>query len=781
MSNDSEVNVNNYFSLSSSSSSDDDSFHSTRFLSLNETLKSNFSDVAKKFNVIHINAQSIPAHYPDMLTSFECKNIHAILVSESWLKPCLPSTCYALPGFQLIRNDRIGKGGGGVAIYLKSHFSFNIVASSPQPLLEDSIEYLLLEVQLSHTKILLGVFYSSSSQIDYFSQFEVLLDTYIPSYNHNIIMGDFNTCLIKANARANKLKYILDSCNLRVLSNAATHFAPDCIPSLLDLMMVSQPDYVAKFGQCSADAFSHHHLIFLSYNIRVHKPKPTIVLQRNFSGMDTNSLCSDAHLIDWTEIVNESSVHRKVELFNSVITQLYDKHAPLRPVKIKHLPAPWLTNDLKIYLDKKHRARAKYKANNTEENRIKYVRIRNRCNTMCRDAQRRHIHSSVQNGDPAKIWKFLRSLGVGNSTTPFIPQNFNLDTLNKYFSSFATINDSKKLSTLQNLSTLPTPEFSPFIFKEFSDCEVKKNILAVSSNAVGVDNISRNMIIPILDIVIPTLTHIFNHSIASRTFPNIWKDAFVIPLPKKTNPSLFSDYRPISILPFLSKVLERLVHQQFRSFLCSNNLFNEFQSGFRPGHSTTTALVKISDDIRQAMDSRKLTVLALLDFKNAFNSVDYDIFLSLLRSINMSPLALGWFRSYLDGRRQRIRWANVLSDWSCITAGVPQGGVLSPLLFSFFISSITHKLSSLYHMYADDLQIYAHTTFEELHRAIDKINADLATICNWSKDFGLNLNPNKSQVIIIGSPKLIAKVDWSALPAVTLNGINIPFTDCVKI
>lgn len=122
------------------------------------------------------------------------------------------------------------------------------------------------------------------------------------------------------------------------------------------------------------------------------------------------------------------------------------------------------------------------------------------------------------------------------------------------------------------------------------------------------------MIIPILDIVTPVATHILN--LNSGEYPQTWKDAEIIPLPKKLNPSSFSDYRPLSILPLLSKVLEKLVYQQLNLFLNKQNLLNPFQSGFRSGHSTTTALIKVADDVRLGMDNKKLTVLTLLDFSN---------------------------------------------------------------------------------------------------------------------------------------------------------------------
>lgn len=758
----------------------DSSFYSSPSDSLHDTLTSQFSDCQKNFNVVHINAQSIPEHYSDILATFDVQNIHAILVSESFLKPCLPSTSYSLPGFHLIRNDRIGARCGGVAIYLRSHIPFAIISMSTQPPPINSGEHLFIEITLSHTKFLLGVYYSPSLTVDYFSSFENLLQTLVPSYNHNIIMGDFNTCLLKNNGRSSSIKSIATANNLNILPSNSTHHFPNCQPSLLDLIMVSSLSHVFKHGQCTADAFSYHDLIFISYKIRPPKPKPRVLLQRNFSGMNLDKLKKDARDMDWNIVENAKAVDDQIALFNSFLTRLYDIHAPVRAIKIKHLPAPWLTADIKELLQKKVLSKSKFKSRPSDKNKEKYIRLRNHCNKVCRDAQRRHIHESVENGDPAKVWKFLRSLGVGKSRLQCIPKDLDLNSLNQHFSSSSTCDDDTKNKTLKYLSSKLAPSHPPFNFSQITACDVKKHILTISSNAVGSDCISRNMIIPILDILTPVISNILNNSVFSGTFPTIWKDAQVTPLPKKANPSSFSEYRPISILPFLSKVLERVVHQQMSDFLSEHQLLNPFQSGFRPGHSTVTALVKITDDIRSGMDQGKLTVLTLLDFSNAFNTVDFDILLGILRSINISPTVIDWFRSYLHGRRQRIRIEDTFSDWCNTTAGVPQGGVLSPLLFAIFINNISDHISSSYHLYADDLQIYSQTKLQDLDRAILTTNVDLARISEWSRRYGLKVNPTKTQVIVVGSPYFISRIDWQLLPQIVFDGVYIAFSSKVK-
>lgn len=259
---------NEYLTCSSSISSNSslDSFSSIP--SLSDSIESIISDVPKNFNVFHLNAQSITAHFPEMLASFVHSNIHAILVSETWLKPVLPSSSVAIPGFRLIRNDRIGKGGGGVAIYLRTHIPFTVISMSAQPPPSDAGEHLLIEVVLHHTKILLGVYYPNSRDVNYFSSFETLLESHSTSYNHTIIMGDFNTCLLKQDRRSCKFELIVKALNFTILPLRATHNPPNCIPSLLDLILVSSPNHVVKHDQCAADNISHHDLIFLSYKIR---------------------------------------------------------------------------------------------------------------------------------------------------------------------------------------------------------------------------------------------------------------------------------------------------------------------------------------------------------------------------------------------------------------------------------------------------------------------------------------------------------------------------------
>ncbi|KAJ8719480.1 hypothetical protein PYW08_011655 [Mythimna loreyi] len=767
-----------FFSCSSSTSSFASADSGSPFRTLHDNISSLFSKHPKNLNIAHINAQSVPGHYSDLLASFSSAHLDALLISETFLKPSLLSSHYALPGYVLVRNDRTGKGGGGVAIYIRADIPHKIISVSPSQY-SGSAEFLFLEITVNHSKILLAVFYSPNLHINYFDSLESCFNNMCPSYEHVILMGDFNTCLLKDDSRSLKLRSLLSSFNLEILPLSATHHSPNCTPSLLDLMIVSSPHHVAEFGQLSA-TFSYHDFIYLSYRIRSPKRKPRFCYLRNFNGLDLEALTRDAGDIDWSSVRESTSIDDKVNSFTSILLSLYDKYAPRRRVKIKHDPAPWITPAIISAIAHKERAKSRFRRRPTERNLAQFKTLRNHCNRLCRDAKRRYFHDSLVDRKSSDIWKFLKTIGIGKSDMDTC-KDVDLSALNKHFSiPPITLNPSVKASTLLELSKTPVPNCPIFNLSPVSEEDVKKSLLAISSSAVGHDNLCSRMITPILPHLLPILTHIFNYSLYSGTFPSAWKQAHIIPLPKINNPSSLSHFRPISILPFLSKVLEHIVHGQITRYLSLNSIISPYQSGFRSGHSTVTALLKVTDDIRWAMDNKSLTVLVLLDFSCAFNSVDFDILLGILKSINFSSSTLGWIDSYLRGRSQCVRLEEIFSDWCDLTAGVPQGSVLSPLLFTIFINTVTRFITSNFHLYADDLQLYRHFSLDDADSAINAMNRDLEAIDQWAKSFGLLVNPSKSQALIIGSRYYRNALNISALAPLSLNGSTIKYTDTAK-
>ncbi len=259
------------------------------------------------------------------------------------------------------------------------------------------------------------------------------------------------------------------------------------------------------------------------------------------------------------------------------------------------------------------------------------------------------------------------------------------------------------------------------------------------------------------------LLQIVNMSLLSGFFPQALKTAVIKPLLKKSNldSSLMNNYRPISNLPFLSKIIEKAVFQQLSAFLALNNCFDVFQSGFRPHHSTETALVKVFNEIHLNTDSGRTSVLVLLDLSAAFDTVDHNILLDRLENwVGLYGTVLNWFESYLKDRDYFVSIGNYTSELTKMTCGVPQGSILGPLLFNIYMLPLAQIMKNnkiCYHNYADDTQIYItispgdYDPIQALSNCIEQVN-------DWMCQNFLQLNKDKTEVIVFGAREERLKV-----------------------
>ncbi|XP_032879310.1 uncharacterized protein LOC116974699, partial [Amblyraja radiata] len=248
---------------------------------------------------------------------------------------------------------------------------------------------------------------------------------------------------------------------------------------------------------------------------------------------------------------------------------------------------------------------------------------------------------------------------------------------------------------------------------------------------------------------------IINSSLCSGVVPINFKHAVVQPLLKKTglDQTDLSNFRPISKLPFISKIMEKVVYAQLKLFLDEHNIREVFQSGFKAMHSTESALLRVFNDILLANDSGNYVVLVLLDLSAAFDTVDHGILISRLQhQVGICGSALGWFRSYLADRTMRVSLADFESSSTPLVYGVPQGSILGPLLFSLYLlplGSILRRHGISFHFYADDSQLYMPLRKEEDY-SLKSLLSCLEDIKSWMALNFLGLNEEKTEVILFG-------------------------------
>jgi len=293
-----------------------------------------------------------------------------------------------------------------------------------------------------------------------------------------------------------------------------------------------------------------------------------------------------------------------------------------------------------------------------------------------------------------------------------------------------------------------------------------------NDTATGPDSIPPKFLKPIATLIAPHLTNIINCCISTKTFPTFWKNCRITPIPKLENPKNLSYYRPISILPALSKIFEKVLAQQINHHIETSNCLPSTLSGCRKGHSTTTTLLHIRDTCHKAIKSNELTILTLIDFSKAFDTVSHLKLLDTLSTFNFSNSAIELFQSYLSDRYQYIETNNTKSATLKINSGIPQGSVLAPILFNIYIASLNSSISNKGFKtvsYVDDFQIASSDTLTNFNKLKNKTSDALNYISHHAYDIDLKLNTEKTNYLLIGSKALTKKLSPEISNKITFN------------
>lgn len=287
------------------------------------------------------------------------------------------------------------------------------------------------------------------------------------------------------------------------------------------------------------------------------------------------------------------------------------------------------------------------------------------------------------------------------------------------------------------------------VMKSLKNLDVRKS--------TGMDEIGPRLLKMASPFIAESLTYICNLSIRSSSFPEKWKEAKVKPLHKGGSSNDLINFRPVSILPVLSKLFEKHAHESLMNFLEKYKLLHNTQSGFRPNHSCETALIHMVEKWLKALDKGDLVGVILVDFRKAFDLVDHNILLRKMELYKLNQNTLKWFRSYLTDRKQKVSFKNAQSDYENVKYGVPQGSILGPLLFLLFVNDLPLHTNVMTDLYADDATIYdIRTSKEEIER---KLQTAVINLASWCKKNGMVINTDKTKAMIITTRQRRSRID----------------------
>ena len=463
------------------------------------------------------------------------------------------------------------------------------------------------------------------------------------------------------------------------------------------------------------------------------------------------------------------SLTQFVQLLHGVI----DIVAPMRDVKVKRKTEPWFNGDILAGIRQRDALLRRFRKDRSKTQvYAEYCRVRNRVQRDVKKAKEYYFRNQIERNrnNSSKLWSHLKSLGYGStcdSNSPIVLENNGskcfdsklvADIFNRFYTSVAA-NLVNALPASFNLFTSGSYVFrcfyqekgvipNSFELSPVSRFDILKELNCLETGkSVGLDGLSARFLKDGAVVLADPITHIVNFSISAESVPSGFKDARVKPLYKKGGKLDPGNYRPVSVLTTLSKILERTVHKQLVRYLESKQILFDYQSGFRSGFSTDTCLANLTDYVRSELSKGKLVGMVLIDLRKAFDTVDFEILLSKLRIMGVK--STDWFRSYLTGRRQCVNVNGTDSEFLNVTCGVPQGSILGPTLFLCYVNDMSISLKCKLSLYADDSALIAsNRSVENLCSFLSK---ELESCSKWLVDSKLSLHVDKCESIVFSS------------------------------
>lgn len=683
-----------------------------------------------------------------------------VMLSETHVTENIEGFELNLDGYNIFNCESNSKHTGGVLICVRNELQYEIKCK-----LKVDMQFWLLSVNvwLGGEKWLVTTIYRSPSSS--VGEFKVFFTQWCNEYlNENegriLLTGDFNVDLLKTDGASRMMMKFISDQGLKQIVDKPTRITENS-KTLIDYVILDLDNMDVSVNLDPVKKVSDHETICIKIQVRETPKaiKKSIKLLK-YNRSVFNELLQSVNFEDMfaNSDINSVSLEFKEKLIKCVDSLTYCK--VINSNNGINGSNRWFDSTLarmKLERDISYR-RASFYGDNCHW--LEYKMKRNTYKNALVKSKDTYIKQQIESksGDQKGMWKVIKDLLLArDNSNSFTKLNINnemitnseeiAERLNRYFvQSIEEINAS-----IPQIPFIISSGCAPNIFS-FRYCNENSllNTIQKLNKKKDCDGINTEMIHQSLEIIGPILMHIINLSLTTGIFPCHWKESIIIPIEKVKMTIKCEEIRPINMLPVYEKVLEKFVADQLQSYVESNKILMEEQSGFRQGHSCETALNGILYEWKKEIDSGNSIIAVFLDFKRAFETLDISILLEKLQIYGIEGKENSWFRAYLTGRTQRTRVNGILSTPQLVRFGVPQGSILGVLLFLLYINDMgKHIKYCKITLFADDTLIYI--CGSNITEMTSKLNYDLENMSIWLKMNKLKLNLSKTKCMVFNT------------------------------
>jgi len=722
------------------------------------------------FSIFNMNISSLNKHHEDLHCLLCEMNFKFDIINLSEIRNInIDRYTNIFPNYSFLYKLPDSKKTGGIGVFV--HDDTKFIVRNDLTINHKFIDILCFEIDVTQNKkiLVISVYRHHSITIKDFQEIfcSFLYDLEKLTYPI-LILGDFNINLL--DKKSNQIRdYYNETKSLgfnQLIKSPTreTQFSSTLIDHIYYKNVKTEQIYS---GVLQTDISDHNSTFFLMEGskpmLKEQRTSRRIFSKKNIEIFNKKLPIIVTDILSYLKVSRNSPAEDKWKHFISQITNSIEKNFQNVSISRKKLKdKPWINETIKKEIFLKERFYNRFINSKTNYQKDKYLNQKRKVRNLIYAAKQAYYENYLNRSENnCNIWKFISK--CKNEGKNNVVKVLNIDhndikkpvdicnAFNNHFASIGSILESKINSNIDYRSFLGESSNTTFKLDLATKSDIKeiiKNLKYTSS--VGVDEIHLIIIKENAEILSEPISILINSSIEEGSFPNIFKTAKIIPLHKKGSKGDVSNYRPISILSNLSKIYEKFICIQLTNYFHANNLFYEHQYGFRKFHNTTQALMSVNDLVINALGNKEKLMGVFLDLSKAFDTINVEILIHKMKMYGIRNTELNIINSFLTNRYQITFINNVFSQSTQLKTGIPQGSVLSPILFLIYVNDIKYfsSKSVLINLFADDTNIFVKSStiadlFIQTNQLLENIN-------EWFKSNKLSLNLNKTEYIVFG-------------------------------